>query len=95
MSDSGGTVDPDEPFVLDEEFRPYFSDEPLPSGGTVKLCIGCRATMNVTRVLDDAMPPYDPALWERFECEKCGVQDVRLRSPLSGRQPPQSGRSDD
>lgn len=33
MTESGGTVEPDdeEPFVLGEEFRPYFSDEPLPA----------------------------------------------------------------
>lgn len=45
MVDSGGTVEPDdeEPFVLDEEFRPYFSDEPLPAhllpvtGGSVRV----------------------------------------------------------
>lgn len=43
-------------------------------------CFGCRAKHGDPAIEDDTFPVDLPgAKWERFECEECGVEDVRLR----------------
>ena len=43
------------------------------------VCFGCRAMTDAPEVPDDKMPGYYGDHWETFTCERCGVQDVRLR----------------
>ena len=48
--------------------------------GLCTLCFGCRALTNVPRSASDFMPTDTPPgmKWERFTCERCGIEDVRL-----------------
>lgn len=47
------------------------------------LCWGCRiiteAPIGPSDWFPGSGPPPDGTEWERFDCERCGVEDVRLR----------------
>lgn len=47
--------------------------------GDVVLCFGCRALADAPISASDKFPADrdDSGKWERFTCERCGLEDVR------------------
>lgn len=46
-----------------------------------RLCFECRAILGKHRTVSDAFPDGSPPPgmgWERFKCELCGINDLRL-----------------